>query len=233
MGAGARPALKLTVLGSGNADPQPERASAGYLVQLDAPVMLDIGTGTFRNLRRHADISAILISHLHVDHYADLLPYLFSQNKRESPLAIFGPPETAAAVEHLRLSCPSLRELSFELRVTEVRGAFDVAGARVVPFEVEHSKRLTALAYRIEYAGRVLAYSGDSTACPALEAACRGADLAILEATSPEPLPTHMTAEEAAALAARAGVGRLVLSHLGPAWEGRSDPRFAFDGLRL
>lgn len=198
--------------------------------------MLDFGTGTFRTLARWGDpdaVSAVLLSHLHVDHYADLLPYLFSQNKREAPLCVFGPPETAAAVEHLRLSSPSLRELPFELRVTEVRGPFDVAGARVAPFEVEHSKRLTALAYRIEYGGRVLAYSGDSAACGALEAACRGADTAILEATSPEPIPTHMTADEATALAERAGVGRLVLSHLGPGWAGASDPRFAFDGQRL
>ena len=223
--------MNLTILGSGNSTPQPNRASAGYRVELEAPILLDFGTGTFRNLARldapMDSIAAILISHLHVDHYADLLSYLFHQTCRadpRGPLEIFGPPGTASAVDHLRQSSPSLHELRFRLRVTEVhQDPFEVAGARVTPHEVVHSQRLTALAYRIDRGGRVLTYSGDSTACDALVTACRGADLAVLEATYPSDRthPIHMNAEQACGVARAAGVRSLVLSHLDPAWDGR------------
>ena len=103
----------LTVLGSANAIPQPDRASAGYLLQLDAPVLLDFGTGTLRNLIQ-TDVApdrvgAILLSHHHVDHYADLLMYLHFQlrlKEGRAPLTVYGPPGTRSTVEHLRASSP-------------------------------------------------------------------------------------------------------------------------------
>jgi ribonuclease BN (tRNA processing enzyme) len=209
-------------------------------VDLEPPVLLDFGSGTLHRLARLGGpldrIGAVLVSHLHPDHYADLLGYLHSQLRLEEgrgPLRIYGPPGIAEAVDHLRASTPSLAELPFELRVTTVhREPFEVAGARVTPFEVVHSKRLTALGYRLAVGGRVLVYSGDSTVCPALERGCAGADGAILEATFPpgRAHPSHMDGAEACALAGRAGVRRLLLSHLSPAW-GMADPAAACAGL--
>jgi ribonuclease BN (tRNA processing enzyme) len=136
-------------------------------------------------------------------------------------------------VEHLRASTVSLSDLPFALTVTEVRGPFDLCGARVTPFEVKHSRRLTALAYRIEYRGRVLATSGDSEPCDALVEACRDADAAILDATAPDPMPAHMSGAQAAEVARRAGVKRPVFSHLGPAWAGRLPDGAAADLMKL
>lgn len=223
------------VLGSGSGAVQIDRACAGYLVEMNAPVLMDLGPGTLRNLARtgldRRTIAAVLISHLHVDHYADLLPFLFEQSfAPRGPLTVYGPPGTAVAVDHLVSSSPSLS--APWLTVTEVRGPFDVAGARVTPFEVVHSKRLTSLAYRIERHG-VLAYSGDSEPCDALVEACRGADLALIEATGPQPRPKHMTDVQARDVARRAGVRRLVLTHLGPDWAGRPPAEAAADLLQF
>ena len=74
---------------------------------------------------------------------------------------------------------------------------------------------------RAEAEGRVLAYSADSAGGPDLEACARSADLFLCEATwqgtaADHVAGLHLTASDAAALAARAGVGRLLLTHLWP-----------------
>lgn len=226
--------MRVTVLGSGNAIPQPGRASAGYLVEAEAPVVMDLGAGALQNLARTGTapeaVAAVVISHLHADHVADLLPFLHAQARLKQgrpPLTIVGPPGLAETVAHLRAATPSTRELPFEVRVREVRAEpVELCGALWRPAEVIHSPSLTALAWRVERGGRVLVYSGDSTDCPALEEACRGAHLAILDATFPPgvPHPSHMNGGQAAALASRARVGRAVLSHLDASWAGVAAP---------
>ena len=82
--------------------------------------------------------------------------------------------------------------------------------------------------FRVEQAGRALAYSADTGTCPALVELASQADVLLCEAsflTGPDPMPDmHLTARGAAEHAAAAGVGRLVLTHLVP-WNDRAaDP---------
>jgi ribonuclease BN (tRNA processing enzyme) len=80
---------------------------------------------------------------------------------------------------------------------------------------------LHCVGYRIEYAGRVLAYSGDSQFCPALVDLCRQADTAVLDCSFPSnrPGPGHMHAGDCGRIARDAEIGRLILSHFYPVAE--------------
>ena len=73
--------LRLTVLGSGVAWANPGGACSGYVVEGgDASVMLECGPGTFGRLRGACDpaaLDAVLISHLHADHFLDLVPFRY------------------------------------------------------------------------------------------------------------------------------------------------------------
>jgi ribonuclease BN (tRNA processing enzyme) len=77
-----------------------------------------------------------------------------------------------------------------------------------------------SLGYRIEVNGHTLAYTGDTGPCDEAIELARGADLFLCEATYQDPMDHtffHLSAEQAAGIAAQAEVRRLVLTHLTPA----------------
>ena len=237
--------MKLTVLGSGNADHHPDRASSGYLLQTPDPILLDLGAGTWRNLARTgvdaASIRLILLSHHHVDHFADLVTFLFHQkwytkgHGREG-LTILAPPGTAKIVDGLRRTIPGLDRHGFSIDVRDMdSGSSEFGPVRVTPARVPHVDDLVAVAWRVEAEGRTFVYSGDCRESDEVVTALKGADLAVVEATFPDesPHPVHLTAGQACDLAARSGVKRLVLSHLSRMWDGRdpaAEGRGAFPG---
>lgn len=223
--------MRLTILGSGNAEHHADRASSGFLLQLPDPVLIDFGPGCWRSLARAgadpAEVRLVLISHLHADHWADLLPLLFHQSwhpaaKARSSMRIVGPPGTGVLIDELRAIVPHLTAHKFPIGAQDVRdGSFELAGATVRSFVVPHVDDLTALAWRVEKGGRTFAYSGDTRGGPTLVEALRGANLAVVEGTFPEGRghPSHLTAAQAGAAAREAGVKRLVISHLSRAWD--------------
>jgi ribonuclease BN (tRNA processing enzyme) len=100
---------------------------------------------------------------------------------------------------------------------------------------VEHP--VAAYALRISHGDRSLVYSGDTAECAALTGLASGADLLLAEASFLEgednPPHLHMTGRQAARTAARAGAGRLVLTHI-PPWHDpqrvQADADPAYDG---
>jgi ribonuclease BN (tRNA processing enzyme) len=219
--------MELTVLGSSGSWPGPGRAAAGYLLrEAGYNLVLDFGTGVLANLQRHLrheEIDAIVITHQHLDHCADVLPLfiarLFHPEPLE-PLPIVSPPGVVQ-----RLAC-----LENESGRHQLRSSFDVRevepGGRVAlgPFNI--STRLLPhwvvnIGLRVETQHGILAYTGDTGPSEELVALARGADLLIAEATwldgQDEGVdPYHLTARQAAALAAEAEVRRLLLSHFWP-----------------
>ena len=78
--------MKLTVVGCSPAWPNPGGAQSGYLVEGSERVLLDCGPGVLPRLREQEGwprVNAIVITHFHLDHWGDLVPWTFG--------AMFGP----------------------------------------------------------------------------------------------------------------------------------------------
>jgi ribonuclease BN (tRNA processing enzyme) len=220
--------MKLTILGSGT-NVHPRRAAAGYLVQTDRPFLLDLGPRTLMNLLktgvdRH-QIRHILFSHYHADHVSDFITFFFDAAyhsryvRTRAPLTLIGPPGTTRLFRSILGTFPSFTAAAFSITLREVTTRpFRIGRTRIIPRPVLHSRGLPCLGYRIEYGGRVLAYSGDSQYCRSVIRLCRQADVAVLDCSFPadRPGPGHMHAGECGQVAREAGVRRLILSHFYP-----------------
>ena len=240
--------MRLTILGSGSATPQPGRASAGYLLETDRPLLFDFGAGTLATLvRTHVplhQLEHLFVTHLHADHVADFIPYFFSEvfasreHSRKS-LHLYGPTGSEQFFMGLLELFPSFREGTFSTHVTELGMAGLTIGQTTIrSHPVPHSESIPSIAYRVDYQGRSFVYSGDLRDGAPLVTLCRGADLAVIEATFREGRPRqgHLTAAAACDIAEAAGVRRLVLTHFEPGWAGQELPpnchaRFSGDVL--
>lgn len=220
--------MRLTVVGCSGSYPGPDSAASCYLVEHDGyRVLLDLGNGALGPLQRHVgldEIDAVLISHLHSDHYIDLCSYYVVRRYHPAgpypPLPVVGPARTGGQLARAYDVDPDGFAGVFDFRthepVTEV-GPFRVTTARVAhPVET--------YGIRLETGGRVLTYSGDSGMCDALPGLAAGADVLLAEASfvtgEDNPPDLHLTGREAGAVAAAAGVGRLVVTHV-PPWYSR------------
>jgi len=221
--------VRLHILGSGTAIPHPERGASGYacVAEDGTALLLECGPGSTRRWPAAGldfrTVRAILVTHHHVDHCADLAAVLFGRNVPEppidTPLLLGGPLGHGAHVEGLRrVYGPPVADVVGATRVEELD---DGASLSVPPFEVEarHVRHASgALGLRVTSGGRALAFSGDSGPCAALVALCRGADVALLECSYPSARASdsHLNATTAARPAVEAGVARLVLTHFYP-----------------
>lgn len=242
------PGVWLQVLGSGGPELIRGRASSGYLVWQDgkARVLVDLGSGSMLRFEqsgaRIEDLEVILLSHLHVDHSADIPALVkaayFSERTRDLP--IHGPsgnalmPDTAAFLQAL-LGVPggAFRYLagylgseeSFRLlpNVVAAEGrarhvAVDQPGLRLTAVPVHHGP-IPSLAWRVDVGGRSLAFSGDMNGDNGtLADLAAGVDLLVAHNAVPEGATgaarnLHMPPSVIAEIAAAAGVKRLVLSH--------------------
>ncbi|MCK6461163.1 MAG: ribonuclease Z [Planctomycetes bacterium] len=210
--------MQLTILGSGTARPTHRRASAGYLLEwAHGALLLDPSAGTYmRALKAGLEpkrLVAVVLSHLHADHTADLPGLLFArkQEKLETEIAIAGPRGTADLLRRAR----SLYGDETPARVEPF--PWRAEGLAVEAFPARHSEESVCL--RIVADGKTLAYSGDTGDCEGLRAACAGADLALLECTAREPKEGHLSPAECEAVAAATAATRVLLTHIGPGVE--------------
>ena len=223
--------MKVTVIGCSGSFAGPASAASCYLLEADLDgrtwrVLLDLGSGALGSLQRFADplsIDAVLLSHLHPDHYFDVSGlYVMWRYHPEGPrprIPVWGPKGVAkqcARAYGLRKETGMTAEFDFHEYDDEqpVRiGPFDISTGQVV-----HPVRAYGL--RVECEGRVLVYSGDTGPCQQLVDLAAGAHLLLSEAAFVEaednPADLHLTAREAGAAAAEAEVDRLVLTHIPP-----------------
>jgi Metal-dependent hydrolases of the beta-lactamase superfamily III len=86
--------MRLTVLGKSPSWEDADGACSGYLLEQDGwAVVLDCGNGVFSKLRRFRDytrVDAVLVSHLHADHFLDLIPwaYALTYAPRQQPVPV-------------------------------------------------------------------------------------------------------------------------------------------------
>ena len=215
--------VKLTVIGCSPAWNNAGGAQSGYLVEGEGRLLLDCGPGVLARLRERDGwprVDAVAITHFHLDHWGDLVPWSFGAQFGPGAAAV--PPELwlpPGGAETLRRLAELFRaDAVFETFAVREYGdgvPFPAAGFAVTPVRLPHYD-VGTFGLRVTDGERTLAYSGDSAPSPALVELARDVDLFLCEATLAEPEPGlrgHLTEEEAVAAHRESGAGRLVVVH--------------------
>ena len=219
--------MRLTVVGSGTSQPQLETPASGLLIETDTTaILVDCGQGIVRDLmaiRDPRELDAIVIGHMHADHYIDLvsLRYLLPwEGVASAHLPVLLPPGGKARLDALATA------------ISERPRFFDDAYS-VLEYDPSHRLHIGDLTISFvagqHYVpawgcivtgpdGARIAISGDTGPSEAFAAAARGVELVVAEATLTDstfddPRRGHLTAEEALAMADAAGAARVVLVH--------------------
>ena len=222
--------MDLRVLGGCGAWPAAGQACSGYLLEHDGfQLLIDPGYAVLPRLLRDmdaADVDAVLVSHRHPDHCADLNPLLRARALRDDvapapALPVFALPGALDAV--LALDRPGLLDDAIELRPFEAGDAFAIGPLVVESRPLPHS--VPNAGVRLTAAGHALVYTGDAAPDPALVELARDADVLLAEASFVDEVPgdgpTLSSARDVGRQAAAAGVGTLVLTHLLPGTDRR------------
>jgi ribonuclease BN (tRNA processing enzyme) len=221
--------MKLHILGCGDAFGSGGRLQSSYLVEAtDRLFLLDCGPTALLALKRAGfdpcRLDAIMISHLHGDHFGGLqfflIDYLYRQTKRD-PLLIAGPPGTETKVRQLfNLMYGGARD-DKELpptifQVLNPDQPAQVAGIDVVPFRVPHQTQMISLALKVSYEGKQILFSGDSLWTENFVDQARGVDLFLCECSFYSDQPgMHVNYQALQANLSRLQCRQLILTHLG------------------
>ena len=233
--------MRLTVLGGTGGWPTAGTACSGYLVEHDGYlVLVDPGYATFPRLLEHcaaAAVDAVLVSHGHPDHCADLNPLLRARvlgGDALPPLPVYAPPGALDAV--LALDRPGMLEAAYTLHEFTIGASLDIgpfaAATRLLPHWMPNA------GVRLAAGGSVIAYTGDTGPAAEIADLARGADLLVAEATYVDRVPADSerymsSARQAGQRAAQAGAGQLMLTHLQPGTDHQAARAAASAGLAL
>jgi ribonuclease BN (tRNA processing enzyme) len=232
----SRTPVTITFLGCGDAFGSGGRLQACFLVASgEHRYLIDCGASSLSAMKRRgvepAEIDAIVVSHLHGDHFGGI-PFLLLDARwragRSGALSIAGPPGIEARVrEAMDVLFPgsSGTDLGFPLEFVELVAGSEtsVSGIAVTPWEVAHESGAPAFALRVRCGGKVIAYSGDTEWTDALREVARDADLFLCEAYFYEKnVPHHLSYATLMAHRAELACRRLVLTHLSEELLGRA-----------
>jgi ribonuclease BN (tRNA processing enzyme) len=215
--------VRLTVVGAGPAyTDRADASGAAYLVaDGDTTVLLDLGHGSFARLFRHvqpAELDAIVVSHLHPDHFIDLVPlrhylrYEFHPSRRAR---VLGPADLAARLDALHAE-PGFTDEALD---TEALGERTIRiGSLILESRlVSHTDE--SYAFRVAPAdGPGLVYSGDCGRAQDLLPLLRPGDTLLTEiAFGAGPVPAgvmHLDGPAVGRVAADGGAARVLLTHV-------------------
>jgi ribonuclease BN (tRNA processing enzyme) len=235
--------VRVTVVGCSGSIPGPDAPASCYLVEADGVdadgqprtwrVVLDLGNGALGALQRYVDpasLDGVLLSHLHPDHCLDLCGlYVLLRYRpgasRTTRLPVWGPAGTADRMARAYDLGPRPgMTRTFDFSTYRPGEPLTIGPLIITPVPVRHP--VPAFGLRVEHAGKVLAYTGDTDSCESLKSLCRNASMVLADSAFVEgrDLDTgiHLSGRRAAEAAVEAGgVERLVLTHL-PPW---NDPQ--------
>jgi ribonuclease BN (tRNA processing enzyme) len=218
--------VKLTVIGCSPAWPNAGGAQSGYLDEGEGRrLLLDCGPGVLARLRRLDDgwprVDAVAITHFHLDHWGDLVPWIFGASfgpGREVPKPeLWLPPHGRERLIAYggEMSFEEQIDGAFTVREYEDATLFEAAGFDVMPLRLDHYSEKT-FGLRVSNHSSTLAYSGDTGPSPNLAELARNADLFLCEATLREPEPAergHLSEDEAVSAFTASGARRLLVIH--------------------
>lgn len=210
--------MQLTILGMNGPFPAPGGATSGYCLTAGQTILgIDLGSGTLSRLTALAppeELTALLLSHWHYDHCADVLPLIYRLEAcAKQPLHIYAPMDETSLVRKAILACKAV--VLHDLRPGDTFTAGEVS---VQTFAARHP--VPALMYRITHGQTVFCYTGDTNTVEGLTDFAAHADFLLAdglftESTWTEQKP-HLSAAHVAQLAADTSVRRFVITHLNP-----------------
>jgi ribonuclease Z len=240
--------MQLIILGSGSPLPDPQRAGPSTLVRTSVgDFLFDCGRGVLMRAAAAgsgaAAFRAVCLTHLHSDHITDLndiYTMRWAMSLQPNPLAVYGPPGTAALVQATEAMLEP--DIGYRLEhhddltwrpsaeVTEVGGGvvFEEGAVRIIAGPTDHAPVRPTVGYRVDDGERSVVIAGDTVPCAGLDALSRDADVLVHTVVRRDlielfglprlldVLDYHSSVPDAAQTAARNGVGTLVLSHLVP-----------------
>ncbi|MGA8180237.1 MAG: MBL fold metallo-hydrolase [Desulfobacterales bacterium] len=228
--------MSVTILGSGTCVPSLKRSSCSVLIRTGASILVfDSGAGTMRRLLETGneiyDVSFIFYSHFHPDHTGELASFLFSNkypdgHRRKNLLTLAAGRGFLEFFEKLNRVYghwieldPSLLNIIEFDNIHRDRRRFGDFNVETLP--MEHNPE--SIGFRITgFGGASVVYSGDTDYSDNLVTLSKSTDLLICESAMPDGLKVkgHLTPSQAGEIAARANVGKLVLTHFYPECDG-------------
>lgn len=219
--------MKVTILGSSPAWPNAGSAHSGLLVEVGgSSLLLDCGPGVLGRLREREawpTVDAIAITHFHLDHFGDLVPWVWGtlhrgrDRVRRPALWVY-----RGGADHLSrlgalLGYPAMFAETFDLQEYDAGVPFSAAGIDVTATRLPHYT-VETYGFRLAAQGLTVAYSGDTGPTPLLGELARDADLFVCEATlrhgDDDGQPRgHLSIDEALEAFRASAAGRLLLTH--------------------
>ena len=241
-------ALKITFAGCGDAFGSGGRFNTCILVEApDICFAIDFGASSLIALNAlgipHNKIDLILLTHLHGDHCGGVSSLLLDAMlgaRRDTPLTIAGPKDTAAHLPKVQEALfPGSMGMTpkFEVETIgmEVLTPHEIRGLGVTTYPAIHTQASNPTSIRVEVAGKVIAYTGDSAWTKHMPELARGADLFISECYFfKKSVPFHMNYPDLKEHRDELQAKRMVLTHLGPEMLERRHEipeECAYDGL--
>lgn len=211
--------MELTILGNSGTCPIKDGACSSYLLEIDGiKLLIDMGNGSITKLQHKCnleEIDSVIISHLHFDHFADLVPYKYALETKK---------EMGAQIKPKLLMIPEvplwLNEILEQNEIFYIKTISDDVRTHKDNIEIIFKKvphLIDSFAICIKNGNSKFVYSSDSGDCDEIVEIAKDADLFLCEATLLEKdykgLKHHLTAAKAAKIAAKANVKRLLLTH--------------------
>ncbi|MFC3932845.1 MBL fold metallo-hydrolase [Streptococcus dentapri] len=216
--------MKLTTLGCWGAYPYREGGTTSYLItgQDGFQLLMDCGSRAVTELEKEIsplDLDAVIISHYHPDHVADLgvLRHYFQLYPKHlwqpKVLPIYGHDEDAYEFAKLTMNGVS-QGIAYDVKGVEQIGPFDISFIKTI-------HPVPCYAFRIveRSTGQVLVFTGDTGYFAELSNFTAGADLFLADVylyEGNENHIAHLTSKEAGEIATESGVKKLVLTHVPP-----------------
>lgn len=239
--------VRLQVLGSGGPELNDQRSSTSYLLWVDdqAQILVDVGGGSSLNFEKSSaafeDLKAIVLTHLHVDHSADLPVYIKASffTPRLQNLKIYGPagnrlmPSTKEYIEKLLGSQGAFRYLDnyvsakkqsaykiepVDVMLDQPRTSITLGNIKLSAMPVHHGP-IAAVAWRVDVHGCSLTFSGDmSNKFNVLSRLAKDTDILVAHNAIPEDergfgRVLHMVPSTIGKIATQANAKKIILSH--------------------